>query len=117
MAKFKYNSRKFLNKKSGLAAIESSLESWEYGDGFDCNLTISDCNRTVSLDFSAYDVSDLPLKYQKLTLLLGEVNKLHSYYTENYEDMVEVLKKQEEKRKERIKQRKSKAVSVVDELQ
>lgn len=117
MAKFKYNSRKFLNKKSGLAAIESSLESWEYGHGIDCTVAISDCHRSVSLDFGVYGLDDLAVKYQKLTLLQTEINKLHEYLTDNYDEIAADIKAKQEKAKAERKKRKSKVVSVVDELQ
>lgn len=113
---FKYNSRKFLNKKSGLAAIECSVEKWGFGSGIDTSVQISDCNRSVNLDFSVFSLSELPVMYQKLTLLQEEIGKLHSYLTENYEAMATELKEAEAKRKGRKK--KNKAVQVdLDELQ
>lgn len=115
MAKFKYHSRKFLNKKEGIAAIESTVASWDLGDGIDGNITISDCNRNVSLDFSVYDVDDLPTKYMKLGLLLEEVKKMHDYYTNNYAAMAEDLKQSELKRKE-WKKKKQVVRVIEDEL-
>lgn len=115
MAKFKYHSRKFLNKKEGIAAIESTVASWDLGDGIDGNITISDCNRNVSLDFSVYDVDDLPTKYMKLGLLLEEVKNMHDYYTNNYAAMAEDLKQSELKRKE-WKKKKQVVRVIEDEL-
>jgi hypothetical protein len=103
MDNFKYHSRKFLNKKTGLAAIEVDLSIWEYTAGFDSTIEISDCSRSVRLDFSAYSIDDLAEKYKKLTLLQDEINGLHTYFVDNYEKMADAIKKAEEKRKKENK--------------
>ena len=53
-----YHSRKFLNSKTGIAAIECHADMASKG----CFVTvgISDCNRTVNLDFDFISSSDVP---------------------------------------------------------
>lgn len=115
--KFKYHSRKFLNKTQGLAAIECVVDSWDFGDGVDAEVKITDCSRAIRLDFSFYDVESLPQSYKKLTLLLDEIGKLHEYFTKNYEDIAQEMKDKDEKRKARLAKIKSKGTSkVVEEL-
>ena len=67
----KYNSRKFLNKQTGLAAIQSSADiqsSWA-----DITVNISDCNRQVSLDFCFRSVKGYKDQRAKLQLLINEL--------------------------------------------
>jgi len=67
----KYNSRKFLNKQTGLAAIQLSADvqsSWA-----DITVNISDCNRQVSLDFCFRSVKGYKDQRAKLQLLINEL--------------------------------------------
>lgn len=69
-----YYSRKFLNSKKGIAAIECSADmesKW-------CNIgvKISDCNKTVNLDFDFNTVKDFKEKRTKLLLIIDELQEL-----------------------------------------
>ena len=77
----KYHSRKFLNKGEGMAAIEisASLESWM----FESQVTLSDCNRQVSIDLSIYTAKDLKPKLDKLDLMINELTKLKLFMDSN----------------------------------
>jgi hypothetical protein len=76
MAKGNYNSRKFLNPKQGMAAIECSVEAGPYlRDAVDGHVTISDCNRQVQLDFSMYKKEDAKAKLAKINVLIEELSK------------------------------------------
>jgi hypothetical protein len=115
--KFKYHSRKFLNKTQGLAAIECTVDSWDFGDGVDAEVKITDCSRAIRLDFSFYDVESIAPSYKKLGLLLEEVTKMHDWFTNNYEALAQAMKEKEEKRKARLAEVKAKGVSkVIKEL-
>jgi hypothetical protein len=115
--KFKYHSRKFLNKTQGLAAIECTVDSWDFGDGVDAEVKITDCSRAVRLDFSFYDVESIAPAYKKLGLLLEEVTKMHDWFTNNYESLAQAMKEKEEKRKARLAEIKAKGKSkVIKEL-
>jgi hypothetical protein len=111
--KFKYHSRKFLNKTQGLAAIECTVDSWDFGEGIEAEVKITDCSRSVRLDFSFYDAESLPQMYKKLTLFLEQVEKMHDYFVENYEDIAQAMKEKEEKRKARLAEIKAKGTSKI----
>lgn len=69
-----YYSRKFLNAKEGVAAIECAANmssTW-----CDVNARISDCNKTVSLEFDFNTVKKYKEKRAKLALLINELDAL-----------------------------------------
>lgn len=69
-----YYSRKFLNAKEGVAAIECAANlssTW-----CDVNARISDCNKTVSLEFDFNTVKKYKEKRAKLLLIITELNAL-----------------------------------------
>ena len=101
MAKIKHYSRKFLNKAEGLAAIECSINSLSYSAGIDASINITDCNRLVYLDFSAYNAKDLDGRIAKLDLLLAEISKVRDIISSNADSIREGFIKEEKKRKER----------------
>jgi hypothetical protein len=74
------NSRKFLNKTEGLAAIETYI-SVDYND-ICGHVDISDCNRKISLDFWAIDPTKATSRLQKLDLIISELNKFKEAYLE-----------------------------------
>lgn len=112
-----YYSRKFLNKKQGVAAVEVKFDSWDYGYGFDSEVVISDCSRSVRLDFSVYNHKDLAEKYTKLNGLIEELSKLQDHFTVNYESIADKITEKQEEQKKRIKERKSQSFSkLVEEL-
>ncbi len=74
------NSRKFLNKTEGLAAIEATI-SVDYND-ICGHVDISDCNRKISLDFWSINPTKATLKLQKIDLIISELNKFKEAYLE-----------------------------------
>lgn len=103
MVKIKHHSRKFLNKSTGIGAIEANIDTTEWCGGVDGTITISDCSRRVNLDFSVYDVKDLDTKLAKLHLLLDEISKFRDVYTANYDAIKEDIVKREQERKKKLK--------------
>ena len=103
MVKIKHHSRKFLNKTTGVAAIETNIDTTEWCGGVDGTITISDCSRRVNLDFSVYDVKDLDAKIAKLHLLLDEISNFRDVYTANYDAIKEDLLNREKERKKKLK--------------
>ena len=69
-----YHSRKFLNKSSGMAAIEVGASISNYS--FDATLAISDCNRRIDIDLYMWDKPSIKAKLDKLNLMLTEITKL-----------------------------------------
>jgi hypothetical protein len=76
----KYHSRKFLNKKQGMAAIECIGSVSNYSLDLDINIT--DCNRKISLDFYAFNPKSAKEKLAKIDLLLSEIDAARCYYAE-----------------------------------
>jgi hypothetical protein len=80
MSKKKYHSRKFLNKKEGMAAIEVTASYTDYH--FDCDVAISDCSRRINLDLNMWSPKCIPVKMAKLDMLIEELNELRIYLQE-----------------------------------
>ena len=107
MAKIKHQSRKFLNKVNGTAAIEVLAESYAWsGGGVDATVSISDCRRGIMLDFSVYTKKDLPEKLYKLDVLITELTKLQQMLVNNSDVIYNAIDEADKKRKENIKKRK-----------
>lgn len=71
MAK-KYYKRTFLNKKEGVALIESRVSTDE--NGFkDAGVKITDCNRQVSLEFNFWNVETKDNTQYKINKLIEEL--------------------------------------------
>lgn len=89
-----YYSRKFLNKKKGMAAIEivgSGKTTIDKGKSYftDASVTISDCHRQVSLDFyldAEYSKKYIPDTLKKLDILIDELTKFRTWLHENNPD-------------------------------
>jgi hypothetical protein len=109
MAKIKHHSRKFLNKNHGIAAIETSIESYTWSSGVDATVKISDCNRQVSLDFSVYEKKDLSCSVDKLNLIINELCKFRDVLLANEHEMYEAFELAAKKRKD---DKKKEVVSV-----
>jgi hypothetical protein len=76
MEKVNYTSRKFLNPKQGMAAIEASVSTSSYSrSSVEATITISDCSRQAQLDFCVYNKADAKAKLAKLNLLGEELRK------------------------------------------
>ena len=114
MAKIKYHSRKFLNKTTGIAAIETNIESYQWSSGgVDATVSISDCTRHINLDFSVYSKKDLDEKIKKLDLLITELTRLQQVFIENADDLCNAMDEAAKKRKENNKKRdKPKVVEI-----
>jgi len=100
-----YHSRKFLNKKEGLGAIQITFEQWLYGGGCDGTVSINDCYRTVNVGFSAHDEKSLKETYDKLAGFIDELLKFQDYLSQNYETFEESFKEAREERKTANKER------------
>ena len=69
-----YLSRIFLNKKSGMAAMQTTVDtSSRY---VDCSFTLSDCNRQINIDLSSSGVKDFNEKQEKLRKIIYELVEL-----------------------------------------
>jgi hypothetical protein len=79
-----YSSRKFLNKNTGLAAIETSISIDRIDGGIDASVDISDCNRKISLDFYVFNTEEKYVKKRidKLNLIVEEITKFRDTYLE-----------------------------------
>jgi len=98
MAK-KYNSRKFLNKNEGMAAIEvsASIEGWM----FESQFKISDCNRQVCIDLGIYTAKDIKPKLDKLDLIINELTKLKVFMENNKDNYINIINTRTKKFKDR----------------
>ena len=71
----KHYVRKFLNKRDGMAAIEVSADdTYAYKENI---LALSDCHRTITLDFGFKDKKDKKEKLDKLANIITELQRLH----------------------------------------
>lgn len=85
----KYRSRKFLNRKFGMAAIQVDAHYNEhqyaqkndtsppiFDRGMDIDVTISDCGQQINLDFNAYTEKVRKQRIAKVNLLINELEKV-----------------------------------------
>lgn len=101
MLKIKHHSRKFLNKSTGLAAIETNIGTTPWCGGVDGSVTITDCSRQINIDFSVYDVKDVDVKIAKLNLLVEEISAFRDVYLEHYDEIKEdLINRQKERKKQ-----------------
>lgn len=114
MKNFNRSTRKFLNKKHGLAAIQSdfSISEWSMGG----SITISDCNRNINLDFSVYNSKDHAEKLNKLDLIIKELTDYRELMVTHLDSYLENQKKSKEKRKLRSKKLSDNRVVTIEEL-
>ena len=76
MNKKKHYVRTFLNKGEGLAAIEISADdSYNYKEN---NVTLSDCHRSITLDFGFKDKKGKKEKLAKLYGIIAELQDLEA---------------------------------------
>lgn len=115
--KIKYYKRTFLNKDTGLASVQCSVESWDYNYGLDATINIHDCNRAVSLDFSAYSPKDLETSLAKLLKFADQVNAMVTFYADNFDAIKEDMETKEAERKaNRKKYKRKNFADLVEEL-
>jgi hypothetical protein len=84
----RYHSRKFLNKKHGMAAVEidARYTAWN----FDCSVTLTDCNRRIDLDFAMWEAKAVKEKLTKLDLLISELTSLREYLGPATEEFIKL---------------------------
>lgn len=76
----KHYSRKFLNSTEGTAFIE--VNARQGVDWVDSTVTLSDCSRQVSLDFSFSKRKSKREKLKKIALLISELQALEAFMKE-----------------------------------
>lgn len=77
-------SRKFLNSRQGLGAIECQVETTQYSHNdtmIDASVSIQDCNRSIHLEFGVYDKSDIAPKLTKINLMIEELLRFKAAFT------------------------------------
>lgn len=84
--------RKFLNSKGGMAAVmcrttlpkayHETDDAW--GGGADCNLSLSDCGRQITLDFDAYDEKDVRERFAKIDKIRAALDQIEDTLIEYY---------------------------------
>jgi len=92
--------REFLNEDAGLASIETevNIDSWRYGTtkklNMDINGTVNihDCNRSISLDFSADTAEEYKQAKYKLKILLDALRQFDRELSNKYRMGQRVLK-------------------------
>jgi hypothetical protein len=96
MAKKKYHVRKFLNKTKGIACIEvdANYTAWNFG----CDVTLTDCNRRIDLDFNMWEAKAVKEKMDKLNLLIFELTNLRTYLEEATTDFIKLNTEANKKR-------------------
>lgn len=95
MSKKKYHVRKFLNKTSGMAALEINADYTAWN--FNCDVTISDCNRRIDLDFNMWEPKKVKEKLVKLDLLITELTSLRSWLDTATADFIELNRNKDKK--------------------
>ena len=93
----KYQSRKFLNSKYGLAAIEVNCNVCDWS--MDVDVTLSDCNRNISLDFNVYREKDYNERIKKLSLIIDELLAVQSFMNDNKDSFFKARKELDLKNK------------------
>jgi len=120
--KFKDNKiirRKFLNKKEGLAAVETFVTT-DF-DSISASVEISDCNRKINLDFYTYSIStkDTKERLDKLDTLINMLQEFRSDFIMATEELAKRRPIYEAYRKERKawQQANNEEPSILDQLE
>lgn len=116
MAKLKYYKRRFLNKDSGLACLDLSVDQWADGFYLDATVSIQDCSRRIDLDFSMGEVKDVEKQKAKLYNFIQDLQQMHNFIEENTERIVNGFKAKEEKHKDKKKRSTNTMGSLANEL-
>ena len=98
----KYYSRKFLNKKEGVAVIECSIDNRDFLCGLDSSVTITDCSRRITLSFGVYEASDVNKNIAKMSLLIDELCAFRDVFLENAEAITVKISEEKANRKKRL---------------
>lgn len=75
-----YLSRIFLNKKQGMAAMQTELSA--EGSYVACSISISDCNRQVTIDLSSHNVKGFNERRAKLDAIVQQLLLLQYHMAE-----------------------------------
>jgi hypothetical protein len=70
----RYYKRGFLNKKEGIAAFECQVDALSLDEGT-AFFKITDCNRSISLDFDWWKNKPKKMAVDKLNALITEMTK------------------------------------------
>jgi len=90
-----FYSRQFLNDTKGLATAECEIEltSWML-EGV---IRLSDCSRSIHLDFSCYEIEDLVEANNKINRLLFIFNKFKSNFDRLSQEFIDTADERKEK--------------------
>ena len=85
--------RKFLNTNQGIAAMQCHVSRTTYGEerdyGYvDADISISDCNRSVMLDFNINDKKDVAQKLAKIDQLIVDMVKFQTALKQAADDFI-----------------------------
>jgi len=91
------NKRYWLNPKSvyNSGAISYSVKSYpedEYDDSVESELSIWDCSRKITLDFSFYTLEGSKVVSKKIERLINSLEEIKLALGKAYNDKIEVLK-------------------------
>ena len=75
-----YLSRIFLNKKIGMAAMQTELNVT--GSYVDCSFVMSDCGRQITIDLSSHSDKVFNERQRKLDLIIKELTTLRDKLAE-----------------------------------
>ena len=75
-----YLSRIFLNKKTGMAAMQTELNTSTHY--VDCSFVMSDCGKQITIDLTSSSVKGFNEKQEKLSKIIVELSALHMKLTE-----------------------------------
>lgn len=75
-----YLSRIFLNKKIGMAAMQTEFNVM--GSYVDCSLVMSDCGRQITIDLSSHSAKMFNERQIKLDLIIKELTTLRDKLAE-----------------------------------
>ncbi len=96
-----YHSRKFLNKKSGTAAVEITGSDPNNKHSLDLSVDISDCSRKISLDFYVWDDKSYKEKSVKIDTLIDEITKAKEWLDKAYPVFAKAKKEKQPKKSTR----------------
>ena len=93
-----------------MASIEvtASYTAWN----FDCNVSLSDCNRRIDLDFNMWEPKNVKAKMEKLDLLIKELAGLQEYLNTATEDFTKLSTEARKKKKDN-----KNIISILEDLE
>jgi len=114
----KLYSRKFLNKKEGLSAVSVAFEEeeWIYSGGWTGNVEIVSGHQRVGIDFSAFTVKEVTESFEKMKLLIDNMQAGLNWMEEHKEAAIADIEKKEKERKEEKKKYNKRIDAIVKDL-